>query len=241
MKLLVTGATGYIGSVVVARLADAGHEPVALVRAGSSADRLPAGTRVVTGDVADADALVAALAEAGPLDGVVHLAPSGGLDVDRAAASAYAETLRPGGGVLVWTTGVWVLGRTGPAPVDEDAATAPIAIVADRAEVERHVLAAAPDVRAVVVRPGVVHGRGAGIPAMLVDRARTDGVGRHVGGDDVTWPMVHVDDLADLYVAAVERAPAGAVLHGVAEEGVPVRDLATAAALAAGLPARAER
>lgn len=242
MKLLVTGATGYIGSVVVARLADAGHEPVALVRAGSpTAARLPHGTRVVAGDVVDAAGLRAALAEAGPLDGVVHLAPSAGGDADRAAATALADAVRPRGGLLLWTTGVWVLGRTGPDAVDEDAPTAPIAIVRERADVERHVLATASDVRAVVLRPGVVHGRGGGIPAMLVDRARTDGVGRHAGADDVTWPMVHVDDLADLYVAAVERAEAGAVLHGVAEPAVPARALAAAAAVAAGLPAAAER
>lgn len=242
MTLLLTGATGYIGTAVTARLVDAGHEVVALVRPGSGTARLPAGTRTVPGDVGDVASLRRALAQVEQLDGVVHLSAAGGAHVDLPAAATFADALRDRRGLLLWTSGVWVLGRTAGAAAAEDSPTAPIAIVADRPTVEQRVLAAAADgVRAVVLRPGVVHGRGAGIPALLVDRARTDGVGRHPGEDGVRWPMVHVDDLADLYVAAVERAAAGTVLHGVAEEGVPVRDLAAAAALAVGLPARSER
>lgn len=77
-------------------------------------------------------------------------------------------------------------------------------------------------VRSTVIRPGVVHGRGGGIPATLVGLASEHGGGRYIRPDDVRWPMVHVADLADLYVAVLDRAPAGTVFHGVAEELVPV-------------------
>lgn len=235
MRLLLTGATGYIGTAVAARLTEAGHDVVALVRPTSTTSGLPAGTTIVPGDITDPAALRAAASD---VDGVVHVAPSGGADVDRAAARAYVDALRGRGGPLVWTTGVWVLGPTESAAT-EDSPAAPIAIVSDRPAVERLVLTAADEgVRAVVLRPGVVHGRGRGIPAMLVDGAREAGVGQVVGAGDARWPMVHVDDLADLYLAAVERASAGAVLHGVTEEGVRVADLAAAAASAAGLAPR---
>lgn len=125
---------------------------------------------------------------------------------------------------------MWVLGATGADPVTEDTLADPPVIVAYRPRIEQRVLVTADDgVRAVVVRPGIVHGRGGGIPALLVNLAREHGEPRFAGEEDVRWPMVHVDDLAGLFVLAVERAPGGTVWHGVAEEAVPVRDLAAAA------------
>lgn len=89
--------------------------------------------------------------------------------------------------------------------------------------------------RATVIRPGIVHGNGGGIPALLVDLARKHGAPTYVGEEAVHWPMVHVDDLADLFVATVEKAPAYSLWHGVSESAVPVRDLAAAAGAAAGV------
>lgn len=121
-------------------------------------------------------------------------------------------------------------------PFDEASPTNPIPLVGYRHRLEERVLAASTQqVRGVVLRPGVAHGRGGGIPALLVELARQHGAGRHVGEGTVRWPMVHVDDLADLFVLALESAPAGSVLHGVAEEGVDTRDLAAAAAASAGV------
>jgi hypothetical protein len=95
--------------------------------------------------------------------------------------------------------------------------------VAYRPALEQLVLAAAADgVVASVVRPGVVHGRGGGIPALLVELARRHAAGLHVGHDLVGWPMVHVDDLADLVVLALASPrAAGEVFHAVRRRAGP--------------------
>ncbi|MER5351931.1 NAD-dependent epimerase/dehydratase family protein [Kitasatospora sp. NPDC002551] len=235
MKTLLTGATGYIGSAVTEHLVAAGHQVVALTR-GSEPQPGRAWHARVIGDTADPASLAGAVTP--DIEAVIHLAPpSGDADVDAAVIEALAAPLRGTGRPFVYTSGVWVLGATGEAQeVAEDAPTRPIDIVGYRPLIEQRVLAeSAEGVRAVVVRPGIVYGRGGGIPAILVDRARQQGVPEYYGAEGVRWPVVHVDDLAELFVAAAERAEAGTVWHGVGESAVPVRDLARAAGRAAGV------
>ncbi|GAA4941337.1 NAD-dependent epimerase/dehydratase family protein [Actinoplanes utahensis] len=232
MNVLVLGATGYIGSTVVAKLATAGHRVTAVSRSAPATD-LP-GVTPVRGDLLDPDAVAALVT--GDIDAVVHTAAPQG-EADLPVVGALTRALAGSGRPLVWTSGVWVLGETGDGPADETSPAAPIAIVAARPAAESLVLAAADQgVRAVVLRPGVVHGGGAGIPAMLAGWARELGHGRWVGGPAASprWPLVHVDDLADLYVLAVTGAASGSILHGVAEPGVHTEDLAIAAARGAG-------
>ncbi|MFC5182512.1 NAD-dependent epimerase/dehydratase family protein [Actinomadura harenae] len=232
MRVLVIGAGGYAGSALTERLVEAGHEVVALVRPGRTGS--PGAAEVRQGDLADAASLTAAVSP--DVDAVVNAAtPSGDAALDAAAVDALTAPLRGSGRPFVYTSGVWVLGATGTGTLDEDAPTDPIPIVGYRPEIERRVLATAADgVRATVVRPGIVHGRGGGIPAMLVGWAAEDGGPRVVGDPSVRWPMVDVDDLGDLYAAVLADAPAGTVWHAVAEPAVPVRDLAAAAARATG-------
>ncbi|WP_329191790.1 MULTISPECIES: NAD-dependent epimerase/dehydratase family protein [unclassified Streptomyces] len=237
MKTLVLGSTGYIGSAVVRRFEAEGHQVVRLVK---DAGRLPAGATGVIGDLADPASLRTAVTD--DIDAVVNLAtPTGDEAVDTAAVDALTERLRGTGRAFVYTSGVWVLGATGDAALDEDAPTDAIAIVGYRPRIEQRVLAAGrDDVRAVVVRPGIVYGRGGGIPGLMTDWAREHGTGRYVGSAATHWPMVHVDDLAELFVLTVTKADGGSVLHGVAHEAVPVAALAAAADLAAGGTGRAE-
>ncbi|MEU7527448.1 NAD-dependent epimerase/dehydratase family protein [Saccharothrix sp. NPDC042600] len=251
---MVIGATGYIGSAVAEALEARGHEVLALSRPGKPGrpgrPGRPGGYGLRSGDLADPASLCAAAAD---VDVVVHAAPPlGDEQADTAAITALLES----GARLVYTSGVWVLGASGSAALgkaalgkaalgkaapdetalDETAPTNPLPIVAYRPRLEQQVLAAG----GVVLRPGIVHGRGGGIPSMLVGWAREASAGRYVGGVGTRWPMVHVDDLAELFALAVESAKPGSVLHGVTEEAVSTVALAAAADQAAGGPGNAQ-
>jgi nucleoside-diphosphate-sugar epimerase len=231
MRVLVTGATGYIGSAVAAALKTAGHTVTALAHSAEvESETRAAGYRAVRGDLKD----VAALRElAGNHDGVIHAANTGGADaaaVDVAATRAMLHGLEGTGRPFVYTSGAWVLG---PGRSDEGSPLSPPAIVAWRRGLEAEVMRAAPGVRAVVVRPGVAFGRSGGIPGMVIR-----GELPVLGSGSQRWPMVHVDDLAELYVRALE-APAGSILHGVGE-AVSMTEIARARGDAAEPPAALE-
>ncbi|MFJ8623832.1 NAD-dependent epimerase/dehydratase family protein [Kitasatospora sp. NPDC093550] len=237
MKVLVLGSTGYVGSAVVRKLTADGHRVVHFVR---DTGRLPPGADVRVGDLADPSSLRAAVTD--DIDAVLNLAtPTGDEAVDTAAVDALTRPLRGSGRAFVYTSGVWVLGATGDRAADEAAPVNAIPIVGYRPRIEQRVLASAEDnVRAVVLRPGIVYGHGGGIPGLMTGWAREHGTGRYVGPVTTRWPMVHVDDLAELYALALTKAEPGSVLHGVAHEAVPVAALAAAADLAAGGTGRAE-
>lgn len=234
MRVLLIGAGGYVGSAVAERLTAEGHEVVALARPGSTRPAVPFERRF--GDLKVPASLSAAVTD--DIDGVIHAGtPTGDARMDAAAITALTApmhgTIRP----FVYTSGVWVLGAAGEQSADETSPTDPIPIVGYRPAIEDQVLALTDHgIRATVLRPGIVHGRGGGVPALLVEWARKAGVPRVVGTLDVRWPMVHVEDLADLYVKVLTQAPARTVWHGVAEPAVPVRALAAAAGRAAGVP-----
>ncbi|MFI6793002.1 NAD-dependent epimerase/dehydratase family protein [Nonomuraea sp. NPDC050383] len=233
MRTLIVGARGYLGSAVAERLAAAGHQVVELARPGG--DRPEGRYERRIGDLTDPDSLTAAVTP--DIDAVINLAtPTGDADADAAAVAALTGPLRGTGRAFVYTSGVWVLGATGAATAHEETPTDPIPIVGYRPGIEHQVLATAENgVRATVIRPGIVHGRGGGIPALLVDLARRHGAPLIIADSTVRWPMVHLDDLADLFTRVVEQAPAGTLWHGVSQPAVPVRDLAIAAGQAAGI------
>jgi nucleoside-diphosphate-sugar epimerase len=184
MKVFITGGTGYIGTATIAALNDAGHAVEALVRS----DREVEGAATVRGSLADLDVLRAGAARA---DAVIHLAAADA-ETDRAAAQAMLESGTP----YIHTGGVWVYGDT-DGVADEDSPQAPPAIVAWRAANERMVL----ERGGRLILPGLVFGEDAGlIPAFFADR-------RVIGDGGNRWPLVHVHDLADLYVRALYAEP----------------------------------
>jgi nucleoside-diphosphate-sugar epimerase len=237
MRVFLTGATGYIGSAVAERLRAAGHELTGLARSDAAAARLTAaGIRSVRGDFSD-PASVGAAARAA--DGVISMATTYDAAIDGPAIDAILDALAGSDKPFIYTSGIWSHGDTGGAVVDETTPPRPAALVAWRQAVEDRVREGARrGIRSIVIRPAIVYGRGGGIPASFVESARKEGAARYVGTGENRWPFVHVDDLADLYLLALERAPAGSLLLGVAGPAHAVRDVAAAASRGAGAGGR---
>lgn len=223
MRIFVTGATGFIGSATVTELIEAGHEVIGLARTDEGAAALTsAGARPHRGSLEDLDSLRAGAAAA---DGVIHTAfihdfsriqDSGAVDL-RAV-----ETLADTGRQLVITSGT-ALVTPGRAATENDMSD-PAGAGSHRAPSEHAALAQG----GVVVRfPPSVHGEGDhGFVPTLIGVARERGVSAYVGDGCNRWAAVHRLDAARLFRLAVETAPAGSVLHGVGEEGVPAREIA---------------
>ena len=219
MKILIIGVGGYIGSHVAAVFADAGHEVSALTRPGRAP--LPPRYGHVTGDLAEPGSLTAAAAG---YDRVIHAGAPLGDSTDRAGA----EALLASGSPLIYTTGAAVLGA---GPQDEDSPADPHPIAAGRPAIEHRVLRSG----GWVIRPGMVYGDDGGlVHGLLTARAAERGAGVYIGPPGTRWPVVHVDDLAALYLAVATRAAPGTVWHGVSET---IRLDSIAAALGGGTAA----
>jgi nucleoside-diphosphate-sugar epimerase len=250
MRIFVTGASGWIGSPVVSELLEAGHEVVGLARSEPSAQQLEvAGATVQRGDLDDPDGLAKA---ANDSDGVIHLAfqhevAFGGnfaaaAAVDRRAVEAMGAALANSDRPFVLASGI--LGLTTGRVATEDDGLVPGAIVRASPAGLRAATALltlslrGTGVRSSVLRfPPTVHGDGDhGFVATLVEIARQRGVAGYVGDGSNRWPAVHRSDAARLARLAVEAAPAGSVLHAVADEGVTFRQIAEVMGRHLGVP-----
>lgn len=238
MRVFVTGATGHIGTAVVAELLGAGHEVVGLARSDRSATALTsAGAGVHRGSLEDLDGLRRGAAAA---DGVIHLAfghdfsdYAGAVATDLRAVEAMGEALEGTGRPFVVTSGTLMLALAAPGRLGtEDDAIGPASPPVPRGDAENAAVAlAARGVRSSVVRLAPsVHGPSDrhGFVAQLIGTARDKGVSAYVEDGATRWPAVHTLDAARLFRLALEAAPAGSRLHGVGDEGVPFREIAEA-------------
>jgi nucleoside-diphosphate-sugar epimerase len=240
MRVFITGASGWIGSVAVDELLADGHQVVGLARSDASAASLQAkGAEVLRGDLDDLESLRSGAAGA---DAVIHLAnkhdfgPASN-SAERAAVQTIGDELAGSNRPFLMASGMNpVPGRT-----STEADLSPLhGPDAPRGGAENLALSYQDKgVHPIVVRfPPTVHGDGDhGLIAMLVTRSRTAGFAPYVGDGTNRWPAVHRSDAGRLVALGITKAPAGAILHAIAEEGIPTRSIAEAIAAGLNLPA----
>jgi nucleoside-diphosphate-sugar epimerase len=249
MRALVTGASGFIGGVVCARLLARGDEVVALVRRAGSQ---PQGTHAVVADLADADGVARALADAQP-DCVFHLAAeiASQRDAVRVAAVNVAGTghllsacvalagSHPAAGPRVVFASTVVTGDAHGELLSEDRPL-PVQTPYGRSKQEGERMLAQSGLPAVIVRPSHVYGPGGWYAQELVTRLRQPGRFAVIGRGDNLWDVVHVDDVADALLLAADGAAPGSVLHVADDEPLTYYDFMalTARALGVGAPRR---
>lgn len=217
MKVFVTGATGYVGGSVATRLLERGDRVIGLARSEDAAAALrKRGIEPLAGDL---NAYAPLVEVAKRVDAVINAANSDNPFVVHALLTG----LTGSGKTLIQTSGSSVVatydnGEARERVFDEDTVFTPEPEKAGRVAIDQSVLAAK-GVRSIVVRPTLIYGRGVGVTAAsiqlpkLIDVARKAGVPRHVGRGLNIWSNVHIADVVDLYLLALDRAPAGSLFY----------------------------
>jgi nucleoside-diphosphate-sugar epimerase len=241
MRVFVTGATGFVGSAVVRELIAAGHQVLGLARSENGAAALKAaGAQVQRGSLEELPTLGSGAVAA---DAVIHAAFNhdfsrfkDNCELDRQAIGVLAQALAGSARPLIVTSGTALLA---PGRLASEADTAPDDSPVPRIATDQAAAAAlASGVAVQLVRlPPTTHDKDqGGFLPFLIGIAREKGVSAYIGEGRNRWPAVHRLDAAQLYRLALEKGSAGARHHAVAEEGVPLRDTASAIARHLGVP-----
>ena len=232
-KLFLTGATGYVGSAVAQVFKNKGYEIVALVRSSEAAEKVKKhGYQPVQGDLKNPESFKQAIAQA---DVVIHTA-SNDAEIPE-AVEAILSQLKGTSKTFIYTSGVFVYGNTGNNTANEETATNPIQFASWRPQIEKQVQEAAKQgVKTIVIRPGIVYGNGGGIVGIYAEEAKKNGEVHYVGEGQNQWTTVHINDLAKLYLLAVEKAKPGSLYN--ATHGPSVKQLQVVEAIfkAADIP-----
>lgn len=233
MTVMVTGATGFVGTSVTRALCAAGYKVLALVRAPHRAAHLPcADTRLLVGDLLHPETYQEAVREA---DAVVHAAQqriSGRVtqskldalgEVNATATQALATACARHGRRFVYTSGCFGYGDRGDDWITEETSLRPSPLGVPHArQVERLRGLYMDGLDAVTLHLGFVYGPGGNFASAFYEQARRNRL-RCIGSGENYWSVVHVDDVASAYVAALERAPAGGEYNVVDDSPLRLR------------------
>ena len=240
MRVFLTGATGFIGGALIPELLQHGHTVLGLARSDAGEQAVRAlGADVLRGDLEDLAALRRGAEQA---DGVVHCGFIHDFTkfvencaIDKRAIETFGQVLAGSTKPLVVTAGIPAL----PGQVTTEADAVPADHPMPRVSEQATLALAERGIHASVVRLPQVHDRDkAGLVTYLIEVARHKRVSAYVGDGQNRWSAVHRLDTSSLYRLALEKAAIGARYHAIAEEGVPLKDIAEAIARGMGVPAK---
>jgi nucleoside-diphosphate-sugar epimerase len=230
VRVVVLGGTGSIGSAIVRELVAREHTVFGLARSEVSAAKLREwGAAPIAGDIASASSWVPKIPH---VDAIIHAAcdfstEMGAIDQNLLDVMLAALAVQPKRPRFIYTGGCWLFGPTGETAATEETAFNPPPDFAWMVPHLQRVLST-PEVEGIVIHPAMVYaGQGGVFQRFARDAVERDAI-RVVGSEAVRWPLVHSDDLANLYALARDHAPAGSSYIGVALEGLAVGRVARA-------------
>jgi nucleoside-diphosphate-sugar epimerase len=236
MNIFITGATGYIGSRVARILRGAGQAVWGMTRNPEKANILA--QYEINPVIADMNNPASYLPVAKKCQVLIHTAKDPEHDTAELDKKTVQTLITASGKaddkkMLIYTSGVWVYGNTQGKIVDEKSQLKPISMVSWRPQVEAMVLQSQ-DIDGIVLRPGCVYGKEGGMTGFWFQGAAPDNDFQVVGDGSNHWAMVHVDDLAKAYLAAVERNPRGEIFNITDGERPTVKEMVQNVARANG-------
>jgi nucleoside-diphosphate-sugar epimerase len=215
MKILLTGATGYIGGSVAAKLLETGHQVIGLVRSSEAAAKVQQqGIEPLIGALSDYQVLIDA---AHHVDAVINTADSDHPFVVTTLLSALVGSNK----LFIHTSGSSLVGDKAAGELSqrifhEDIAFAPLTEKAGRVAIDQRILTSAHEgIRSVVLCHSLIYGQGHGLKKnsiqipWLIELAKTRGVACHIGKGENIWSHIHIDDVVKLYLLAMQHASPG--------------------------------